>query len=122
MSDKGYQIIEPTIIGDWLGTVKHEGILFCLLNWLVHLLMLDRGDELINVEIEVLCVEYDGKYPALGVHYKNPNDDDLEEYITSHIEKYLKEKSVLEFITFAFCERESWGELHKNFVSKVTDH
>jgi hypothetical protein len=117
MSDKGYQIIEPSIIGEWLGTVKHEGILFCLLNWLVYLLLSNDDGKFSNVELEVLCVEYDGKYPAIGVHYKNPSDEDLEEYITSRVEMYLREKPVFEFVTYAFGRSESWVDLYKKFVS-----
>lgn len=117
MIEKGYQVIEPSIVGKWLGTVKHEGILFCLLNWLVHLLLSNDYSKLSNVEIEVLCVEYDSKYPAIGVHYKNPEDQDLEEYITSRIEFYLTEKSVIDFLKYAFSKNESWIDSYQEFIS-----
>ncbi|RDH42195.1 hypothetical protein [Zooshikella ganghwensis] len=118
MTDKSYQVIEPSLIGKWMGTVKHEGALFSLLSWLVYLLLSRKDEKLSNIEIKIICVEYNEKYPTIGAHYKNPEDDDLEDYIISLIEGYLLKKPAIEFINFYFNNEEEWEYLYTKFISQ----
>ena len=120
MSSRGYQIIEPDIIGKWLGTKIHQGILYCLLVWLVN--MLKQQDKYVQklseVEIEIIEVKYIDSYPAIGIHYKNPNTEDLHDYVTLKIEEYLKEISVSNFLNYAFNSNISWEQQYKEFIKK----
>ena len=115
MTKKGYQIIEPRITEDWLCESKHTYFMVAVLSWLVEKLCDSQDNKLSNVEICIIPVKYVDEYIAIGVHYKNPDDDDLQSYIESKIEEYLSNTSAFEMLDYCFSNERSWPEVRKDY-------
>lgn len=111
MNNSGYTLIEPEIIGEWLGTTSNQGMLVALLQWLVTHIKAESAEEFSSsrIEVEVLKVEYLGVYPTIGVH----DDGNLSKEIVSKIEGIIVEKikatPIVEFLQFALNSDRDWN-------------
>ncbi len=111
MSDKGYQIVEPEILEEWLGANRNQEFLVALLYWIAKNLQLDFGARFPGVIIEVIKVEYLGAYPAIGIHYPNDQIPDLAASINLATNHLLSDKTVIDFAKYLFAENTKWGEV-----------
>lgn len=116
MSRKGYQVIEPVIIEDWLGSATHESFITAVLVWLIDRLNSSQDEKFKDVEISVIPVKYVGEYLAIGVHYKYQRDDeDVSGYIEEKIKEYLEATSAFEFLSFCFKQEKSWFDVRQEY-------
>ena len=110
--NKGYQIIEPDQLVGLFGNPKHFEFAVAIFYWLVHELNTDPQVIPQGVEIEVIRVEYQGSYPALGVYYKEEDrHTDVEPQVLEAIANLLQKKSVLDLVRSIQKSEISWKEL-----------
>ncbi len=108
MSKKSYQIIEPEVLYLRENLSVHAALLYGILIWLVEQLRNCNDEKFNNIEFDVIRVEYVGKYPAIGIHYKNPDVSDVSEYVEEKIEHLLKTRSVMDFLASSLSKNEDW--------------
>ena len=97
---KGYQIIEPDLLGSISGRNKHFDLVVAIYRWLIPLLYDELAKELTHVEIDIIPVVCHGGsgYPTIGLRYKEDNLRDLGPIIQSTIERLLNERPVIDLI------------------------
>jgi len=103
--EKTYQIIEPMSLDFLFSNPRHTKLAVEIFQWLIPQLYLTLGDQLKNVEIDVIRVSYLGNYPAIGLYYRIPGDSDVGKTVESAIERLIREKPAIDFFKFiAACE------------------
>jgi hypothetical protein len=114
---KGYRIVEPSELDPLFSNRKYFDIAVAIFHWLIAELYVELGDELQDVEIEVIKVVYhlaQNGYPALGVHYLNNdviNDTRIEDLVEVTANRLLKEKPLSEVIKFIATSDKNWKEV-----------
>ncbi|MEP6987731.1 MAG: hypothetical protein ABI970_19165, partial [Chloroflexota bacterium] len=101
---KGYRIIEPIQIDPLLKYDRYHSHAMPIFYWLIGELYKELKDQLADVEIEVIKVEYMGAYPALGLYYEikpyeAPNFE-LEKTVEETANRLLRERPISEIINF----------------------
>jgi hypothetical protein len=101
--EKGYQLLELSVLDNYAKRPHQHALLVAILFWLVDELNLQLKGELKNVHLEVIKAQYVGNgYPTLGIHYFNQeNPKDVGPVIEAAVERLLNEKSVHSFVKYA---------------------
>lgn len=110
MTDRGYTVVEPKILGDWLGTMKNREILVAMLSWLVMQVQDTLIKKFPGLHLEVLSIEYMGAYPAIGLQADDSIPDDIEDKIDSLIKELLSSTPLFKFAEFVFDNNVDWRE------------
>ena len=104
-----YEIVMGYQLLDELDPVCHANqvIGYCLLCWVVE-----------GVNREVICADYHGKYPAVGIQYDQATPTrDLGRRVTDAIRNTLRSRSVQDFVAFIEASQRDWhGELERLFA------
>ncbi|PHV35630.1 hypothetical protein [Janthinobacterium sp. BJB304] len=122
MSNEGYEIYEPEVLGDWLGVVNNQAALVGFLMWLVEELKPLLLAKFPKLSLEVIKVEYLGTYPALGI--KNSADYaavDVAVFMESAIGEILQRTSVSVFLEFLFGSDVDWSEVANRMLNRDLD-
>jgi hypothetical protein len=104
---KGYQLIPSDRLDSLVRAFKHSDFLIAIHHWLIPQLNAELKDQLANVELEVIKIEYLGAYPGLGVHYL-AEIPDVAPLIEATIDRLLQERPVSELITFIVASGIDW--------------
>lgn len=72
---EGYQVLEPPSLAPLLANPRGWDVAVAALYWVIDELRLELAEHLDGVRLEVIRVEYQGAYPALGVQYLVEMDD-----------------------------------------------
>jgi hypothetical protein len=104
-----------------LRAFKYSDFLIAIEHWLIQELNSELKKYLVGAQIEVIKVEYIGAYPGLGYRYKNPNAiDNLGPLLEVSINRILKEKSMMDFISFLEAQKANgtdWNALATKIMS-----
>ena len=115
---RGYQIIEPSALQPLFSSPLYDVFAVAMMTWLCDLLRLELQDHLQQVDFEVICVTYLGSYPAIGIHYKDEDYQDVGPLAETVIERILREKSALEFARFIAERGINWQQITTTTLSK----
>jgi hypothetical protein len=105
---KGYQIIEPRVLDPLLARPTNHAFALLILSWLCERLPQELSEHAQQVEFEVIGVSYMGSYPALGLHYKEPNPPDLGPLVEATVDRLLRDKPVLDLVKFIEANKVDW--------------
>jgi hypothetical protein len=94
----------------------HFEFAVAIFSWLIPEIYAALGDELKDVDIEIIRVTYHGSYPALGAHYKDKMPKNVGPLIESSIDRILLEKPVIELIAAVGASKIAWRELTENII------
>jgi len=121
MSD-GHHLIIAGNLDPILRAFKYSDFLIAIEHWLIQELNSELKEYLIGAQIEVIKVEYIGAYPGLGYRYKNPNAiPNLGPLLEVTIERILKEKSMMDFISFLAAQKAigtNWNAVTTRIMSE----
>lgn len=109
----GYQIVEPTGLDPLIKTPSREGIAIAILQWTIETLRC-RHPELVDaVTVEVICVQYLGAYPAIGIRYHEAITADYGPAISAAIDNILEQYTMSDFLSFMEQNNTDWHEVWK---------
>ncbi|MEP6987732.1 MAG: hypothetical protein ABI970_19170 [Chloroflexota bacterium] len=121
MSD-GHHLIIAGNLDPILRAFKYSDFLIAIQHWLIQELNSELKYRLAGAVIEVIKVEYIGAYPGLGIYFGDlPDNPDLEPLVEVTIDRILKEKSMLDFITFLAAQKANgtdWNALTTKIMSQ----
>lgn len=121
---KSYQILEPEILEELLNIEKQSiETIISILSWISYKISNDLRKRRLNIEIDVIQVEYVGKYPALGAYYKDQEirtideSEDVEALVNLLCETIVKEADFSEYIHFLINNKDKISQDLKNYKS-----
>jgi hypothetical protein len=121
MSD-GHHLIMDGSLEPILRAFKYSDFLIAIEHWLIQELNSELKKYLVGAQIEVIKIEYIGAYPGLGLRYKNPEAIyDLGPLLEVTIDRILKEKSMMDFISFLAAQKAigtDWNALTTKIMSE----
>jgi hypothetical protein len=106
----GYTVIEPSALVGLYGNPKYFELAVLYLYWLAERLERSSNEALAGISVDVIRVEYQGAYPALGVQGGKP-DTSLSVAIEAEIETILYQSSALEVAQYAVVVGHDWKEV-----------
>ncbi len=115
---KGYQVVEPPELNPLLVNATYHTFAVAILTWLCKSLKLELRDYLDQVDIDVICVTCMGSYPAIGIHYKDPECDDVSVFVQTTISRLLLNKSVWELVGFIGEDKTDWQIATTNLMKR----
>jgi hypothetical protein len=113
---KGYQIIEPPSLSGLFPRTASFDVTVALLSWLVETLRVELNDRLGGAEIELIRAEYQGAYPAIGIHYPAEEGEDLGLVVETAITELLRQRSMADFVSFLARARTDWRKVTDDLV------
>jgi len=114
-SIKGYQLIEGNSTSDILQYYPDVQMASAVLCWFVALLRQEPTLASLPIEIELIVANYVGKYPCIGVHYRDPNLHDVEPFILSCLALYRDSKPFGDFHQYLLEHEEEVSAFKKRF-------
>ncbi|MCE9545214.1 MAG: hypothetical protein K8T25_06820 [Planctomycetia bacterium] len=114
----GYQIIEPKSLQSLISNPLHFEFAVAILHWLIPKIYSTVGTPLSGVIIEIICVEYLGSYPAIGIKYENEAPSNVGPLVESAIDTLLHERPVIEFAVAAGQSDVSWTTITSTIMAK----
>ena len=116
---KGYQLIEHNfIVTNLLNKGLPDETVISIMSWLVYLLKNDNYLKDLPINIEIIKVTYEEKYPCIGVHYIDDSLLDLESIILNKIEDYYHNSSFQSFYDYVQSCPSIVSEQINNFLKK----
>jgi hypothetical protein len=115
--DRGYQIVEPEGLALLLGVPADFPVCVALLRWLIEEIELELGPALTGIELEVIRVDYQGAYPALGVHYREAVED-VAPMLEGAIERLLRDRPVAHFVDFLVRNPTDWAGISARLLTR----
>jgi hypothetical protein len=119
---KGYRIVEPILLDPLMVESKHHEQAIALFCWLIEELYKELGNELTDIEIDVISVMFLGPgYPALGLYSEREIPSDTAERIRDLVEytanTLLQERPISELVKFIAESNVNW----KTVKAKIMD-
>ncbi len=118
MEQTGYEIVEPEVLGDWIGLVKNREFLVALLSWLVEGLRKELEQKFPDIEIVVIKVTYLGAYPAIGVRHPDAQSLNLGEQVNAAATDLMRRHTALDLAHFLFGTSTRWADVEAALFSK----
>lgn len=116
---KGYQLLEAAApLAKFLANPKTLEVSVLILAWLAAQLSVELKDQLIGAHIEVIRAEYQGAYPALGIHYEREDKEDLGPLVEMKMAELLRSRSILELLQFAQEAKITWRHRADQLMSQ----
>jgi hypothetical protein len=115
---KGYQIVEPSALDSLLTVPSSHVFAMLILSWLCERLPHELPGHVHHVEFEVIGVSYMGSYPAIGIHYKEKNPQDVGPLVEAAIDRLLRDKPVLDLIKFIGAGKIDWSKATQNLIER----
>jgi hypothetical protein len=98
---KGYQLIEPDrFLSELLSAEVSDDTIITMMSWLIHLLKNDDQLKVMPIEIDIVSVNYYGRYPCIGIHYLDKTTPDVRNVVLQKLENYYKENSFRSFYDY----------------------
>ncbi len=98
---KGYQLIEPdSFLSKLIENEISNDIIIAMMQWLIYLLKNDDQLKKMPIDIDIIPVEYHGRYPCIGIHYLDDSVPDIGEVVLDKLERYHKEATFLSFYDY----------------------
>lgn len=117
---KGYQVMELSQLDSLFADPKYFDIAIAIFHWLIKELREELKGQIDNIQVDIIRVEYIGAYPTLGIHYENPNETpDMEPLIETAINQLLRERTVIELISFIAQSEINWRDVTAKLMSTV---
>jgi hypothetical protein len=114
-STKGYQLVEDDFTSAIVRDYPDKYSAGLVLAWFVELLRQESALTGLPIEIELIAAEYVSIYPCIGVHYLEPELDDVAPLILSLLAQYSDRYSFGEFHRFLLTHRETASVLRQKF-------
>lgn len=119
MSDKSYNLVQPSKIDNLLHWDKYHQFAIPILHWLIPLVYKKLGSKLNDVEITVVKACYHGCYPTLGLIYKGMRSStgELETLVKQTCDELIGDETLLEFILFVSQDDKDWFKINNEIMS-----
>lgn len=118
MSNTGYEIFEPEIIGEWFSVIKNQSVLVALLTWIIDKIRISLIAQNQNLILELIKVEYHGCYPAIGIKVNETTPDNFIDVLEIFTREILHRTSVYDFLEFLFANDIDWVKVTKKLLEE----
>jgi hypothetical protein len=113
---KGYQLIEPGSLSELLPLTSTFDVTIALLSWLVDVLRAELKERLGSAELQVIRGEYQGAFPAIGIHYRVDEGEDLGPVVEAAIRDVLSQRPTSDFVSFLARSRTDWRRMTNDLL------
>ena len=98
---KFYQLIEPDgFLSELVSAEVSDDTVITMMSWLIHLLKNDAQLKTIPIEIDIVSVNYYGRYPCIGIHYLDEITPDAGKMILQKLQSNYESATFLSFYDY----------------------